>query len=257
MSNKQQKEEQLLRYLDGELEGAELVAFEEQLVHDAKLRAQFDSFSLARLAIQHYGLKAQVAAVRQNMMAEFDTLKKRPKEAQLYPLVKKLMRFAAAILLFVIAFSAYETVVVTSAGLSKETYLKYDLNVLRGTSETTLMELAYNNHDYNKALILYKSIMSPGIEEQFIAAQSYLVMRKPADAIKEFRKVLAKVDVDDTYREDAQYYLGVSYLANNQPAMAEPILEKIHEDKFHLYHSKVTYWTLLRLKLLVFKSRAD
>ena len=39
-----------------------------------------------------------------------------------------------------------------------------------------------------------------------------------------------------------------------QENTAKPLLEKIYADHEHLYHDQVSYWTLLKVKLLVFKT---
>ncbi len=53
--------------------------------------------------------------------------------------------------------------------------------------------------------------------------------------------------------DDAEYYLALSYLKNNETAEALPLFKKIHNNKAHLYNNKVSSWFLRKLQLLSWK----
>ena len=56
------------------------------------------------------------------------------------------------------------------------------------------------------------------------------------------------------YQDEAEYYLGMSYLAAKQPAEGVAILKKIRADKDHLFYKKASAISALDLKLLELKN---
>src|SRR4051812_30157307 len=64
------RDELLMRYLDGELSDSEREEFEQQLQQDESLQQELESLQLAKQAVISYGLKEQVAAIHQTMMVE-------------------------------------------------------------------------------------------------------------------------------------------------------------------------------------------
>ncbi|TFF36113.1 tetratricopeptide repeat protein [Mucilaginibacter psychrotolerans] len=253
MNNNEEMNERLMLYLDGELAGKERATFEELLAKDTTLQTELENLSIARSAIAHYGLTSQVASVHHMMMDEFSVSRAKPGGAKIYSMVRYFMRVAAVLLIAVIAFGGYEFISVSPQGIYKDKYITYSTSVERGGSSASPIEQAFADNDYQKTIGLYKNTKSPVINDHFIAAQAYLAAGNATGAIKAFNAVLAAKPGTYTNIDDAEYYQGLSYLANHQPAKAEPIFQRIYQNKSHLYHSKVSYWTMLRLKLLIVK----
>ncbi|AMR30512.1 hypothetical protein A0256_03285 [Mucilaginibacter sp. PAMC 26640] len=254
MDNNEEMNSRMMLYLDGELAGEEQVAFEQLLANDIELQTELENLSIARSAIAHYGLTNQVAEVHQTIMEELRVSRTKPAATLIYPMVRNFMRIAAVLLIAVIAFAGYEFASVSSQGVFKDKYISYSTSVERGSNAMAPVEQAFADRDYGKTIRVYKSIKSPTTNDRFIAAQAYLNAGNAPEAIKAFNMVLAARPGSYANVEDAEYYLALSYLANRQPANAETIFERIYHNKNHLYHSKVSYWTMLRLKLLILKS---
>ena len=70
MENSPEHTEKIIQYLDGELTGSELVEFEKLMAVDGTISEELENLSLAKSAIQSYGLKQQVAGVHKEMRAE-------------------------------------------------------------------------------------------------------------------------------------------------------------------------------------------
>jgi tetratricopeptide (TPR) repeat protein len=253
MDNNEEMNNRLMLYLDGELAGEERTAFEKLLANDTALQTEMENLSVARLAIEHFGLTSQVANVHQTMMQELKASREKSGGAVVYPLIRNFMRIAAVLLIAVIAFGGYEFASVSPQGIYKDKYITYSTSVERGSTAVSPIEQAFADKDYKKTIGLYKSIKSPTVDDHFIAAQAYLAAGKAPEAIKAFNTVIATKPGSYANIDDTEYYLALSYLANGQPIKAEPIFERIYHNSSHLYHSKVSYWTMLRLKLLILK----
>lgn len=253
-TNNKQPDNRIIKYLDGELTGDELNDFEKTLAENASIKAELQSMELAKSVVQHYGLKHQVARVHGSMMAELNTETESINKRGIYPFIRNTMRIAAALFGFMVLFGVYEFVSVSPSKLARENYRRYEVSIERGTGKVSAIETAYLSKNFKLAINYLKKEDSITLKEHFLGALSYLADQQPANAIKEFEVVLNKPDAASSYKDDAEYYLAISYLQNNQPKNAEELFKKIHNDKDHLYHNKVSWWTMLKIKILILKN---
>jgi tetratricopeptide (TPR) repeat protein len=252
MNSNEQQTAKVIQYLDGELTGDELKAFEILLSQDEALQTQLQNMQVAKQAVRHYGLKQQVASVHKDMM---DELRGKPvvsRDAKVIPFVRYTMRIAAVLLVMIIAFSAYEFVTVSPATVLPLN-TPYALSIERGAAETSAVEKAYAENNYKAVINIFEKETNPAAKDRFLAGQSYLATQQPAKAIEAFTGLVNTSSVND-FKDDAEFYLGMSYLQNNEPAKAKALLKKIYKDKDHLYHDKVSYFTILKLNMLILKS---
>lgn len=250
-TNSEEPDDKLIQYLDGELNGEELDAFEKLLARDPLLTEKLRSFELARQVVQHYGLKQQVSTVHGTMMAELRNDPSKLSGGRVYPFIRITMRVAASLLLLCVLFSVYQFMAVSSSKLAQDGYHTYDLSVTRGEETYSIIERSYLDKNFTAVIRELSKSTSPTVNEHFLGGQAYLVTHQPAKAIDEFKRVVG--DQSATYKEDAEYYLGISYLQNDQPEKAKTLFEKIYLDKDHLYHDQVTMWTMFKLRLLLIK----
>ena len=251
MNSSESDSEKLIQYMDGELTGPELVTFEKLLSENSNLQEELKNLELAKMAIRSYGLKSQVASVRQEMINELQEHKK-PVGGKIYPFMRTTLKYAASIILVLFSIGIYMFATTSSSKLYKENYEPYKLSVSRGANTNTIIEQAFSTGKYDAVISSFKGIPNPDTKEKFLVAQAFLSTHQIGNAIQAFKKVLNASD--NNFREDASYYLALSYIEDNQPAKALPIFKNIHSDRDNLYHDRVSYWTLLKLKLLTFKS---
>jgi tetratricopeptide (TPR) repeat protein len=254
MDNSSQPTEKIIQYLDGELTGTELSDFERLLSEDSALKAELENLQLAKLAVQHYGLKQQVASVHHQMMEELAHEPAASPAAKVYPLLFYVQRIAAALLIGMLTFGAYQFISVSPTNILTNNP-SYVLSVERGASESSAIKKAYAANNYKEVIHVFETEANPGAKDYFFGASAYLADHKPAKAIELYKKIISSNNstVND-YKDDAEYYLAISYLRNRQPKQAKVLLEKIYRDKDHLYHSQVTFFTMLKLKMLLVKS---
>jgi len=252
MDNSEKPGEKIVQYLDGELTGQELRNFENELAANPALQAELDNLGLARTAVMHYGLKQQVALVHQTMMTELRSESATHGRGKVVPLFRTVLKIAAALFIGALAYGVYQYTTTTPAGFAKDNYQPYTVSAERGEASKSLVETAYINNDYKGTITAFEKTATTTVKEQFLAAQAYLGTHQPAKAITVFNAVLANQGA--AYKDDAEYYLADAYIQNGQPAKATPLLVKIHNDADHLYHSKVTRWTLVKVDILIFKS---
>ena len=73
MDNSTQYDDELMRYIDGEMTESEKIDFEKQLAADRSLKQAMDNLQLAKDAVRSYGLKEKVSGIHQEMMKELKT----------------------------------------------------------------------------------------------------------------------------------------------------------------------------------------
>ncbi|MCR8557792.1 tetratricopeptide repeat protein [Mucilaginibacter sp. BJC16-A38] len=252
MDSSEQQTEKITRYIDGELTGDELKDFELLVNSNPALQSELQNFELAKKAVRHYGLKQQVALEHAVMMRELRGGANTPGGSKIIPFLRYTMRIAAVLLVMIIAVSTYEFLSVSPKNILSASE-PYALSIERGAEQTSAIEKAYAEKAYPNVIGIFEKETQPAAKDEFLAGASFLALNQPAKAVRAFEPVV-NASTTSPYKEDAEYYLGLSYLQNNEPAKAKTILEKIHGDKDHLYHDRVSYFTLLKVDLLMLKS---
>ncbi len=254
MSNNIPQTERLISYIDGELDDAEKVLLQQQLEADTDMQAELENLSLAKDAVKHYGLVNKVASIHTKMMNQMAATSTQ-KKAIVRSLPKHLMKYAAVIILLVGLFGLYQYFTVSADKLYAEEYSPYTVASFRGTETTFIIEKAYAEKKYDDVINAFELQTDASVKEIFIVGQSYLIKTNYAEAANCFKTVLTKNSSTHTglLTDDAEYYLALSYLKNNEPAAALPLFKKIHNNKNHLYNNKVRGWFLKKLQLVVWK----
>lgn len=242
--------ELLVQYLDGALSGSEKDNLERQLQVDASLKAELENLQLAREAVRSYGLKQQVAAVHQQMMDELQA-----------PVVKigstrRIVRFsmavAASVLLVFLSITTYNFFTLSPNKLFADNYHSFELSTVRdGNAGETLIEKAYKEKNYKEVISL--ATKKQGLEEEsFLSAMSYMELNNNAKAIEVFKQVLLlNPDVKSgLWKDEAEYYLALTYIRNKDYDLALELMNKIQDDPDHLYHKKITRKLIRKVKML-------
>ena len=170
--------------------------------------------------------------------------------------MKKAFRVAATVIILLGVASVYEYLTLSSNSLFKNNFQEYSLHENRGSNNESMIEQEYKLSHLSKVMELFSEEQSKTLQDYFIAGNAYLQLDNTSDAIKCFLSVQQINALQHThfYQDDAEYYLAMSYVENNELSKAIPLFEKIYADSDHLYHSKVTWWFLKRLQLLGYKS---
>ena len=253
MDNYTQPDELLMRYLDGEMSLEEREEFETRLASDENTRRRLEDLQVARDAVNVYGLKKQVALVHREMMAEMKPAAVITAMSRTRQIARYGLRIAASIVFVAICLLAYNFFSLSSSKLYNEKYVPFELSSVRGENQTeaTGIEKAYRQKNYQEVVALSK-IDGVSIKDEFLEAVSYLELGKPAEAIDHFSRVVARDRATDhpVYKDDAEYYLALSYLKTKNYEKALELMNTIHDDNSHLYHEKFTKGFIRKVKML-------
>ncbi len=256
MNNNYPNTDMLINYIDNNLSGEEKIKVDAMLRNNSTLKTEFDNLVLAKSAIAYYGVKQQVKLIHKEVMENnIETEPVKKEQGVVKTIIKWSMRIAASLLIIVCGLGVYQYATITPDKLFSENYNAYTMSVTRGDADATALVKAFNEKDYEGTIKQYAVLNDIQQKENFIVAQAYLVTNKYNYAIEAFNAVLEKnsLSKEKLYNDDAEYFLAMSYLKNNDIALAMPIFERINNNTNHLYNDKVTNNFMRKLKLLSWK----
>jgi tetratricopeptide (TPR) repeat protein len=240
--------ELLIQYIDGELSAEQLADLQKRILENPALSDELEKLRLAKEAAKSYGLKTRIHTVHTEMMQE---LKENPlaKTGSLRSVLPIGFRIAATLLVLVGLSALYQYMMATPEKLFAESFQVFPLRETRGATGNVLEE-AYKTGNAEAVILAFTQLTNPKAEDYFLAGNAFLAKGEPAKAVESFLAVeqFNKTNNTHSFEEDAEYYLALSYLANNEPAKSLPIFEKIHSDPSHSYHSKVSAWFMGKLR---------
>jgi tetratricopeptide (TPR) repeat protein len=239
----------LLRYLDGELTGAEKEEFEKRIAADKLLQEELQSLRVAREAIHSFGISQNVAKVHAQMMDELKAPVRMRSASR--RIVQYSLAAAASVLLIFISIQAYIFFTLSPGKIFSDYYKSYELSITRsGGAEPSAIEKAYGEKRYSDVVVL--SANSNEIEPNFLAAMSNLELKNYAAAIEGYKKVITLNERSNTsiFKDEAEYYLSLALLQNKNYTAALEYMQKIHDNPGHLYHEKISNRLLRKVKWL-------
>lgn len=182
-------------------------------------------------ALRSYGLKQDIKRVHGEMM---QSMRKPATTAPVRSMFSVIMKVAAALLILVFATAIFVYTTSTPQSLFESRFHPYEQSAQRGDKKPT-----------------------GNIQEKFDEGQSYLRNGDAPKAIVTFAGILSENarSAEKVLNDDAEYYLALAYLKDQQPENALPVLEKIHGDENHLYHDEVSSWFLLKAKIAARKNK--
>ncbi len=209
-------------YIDGLLEGDELIQFEKQLLEDEALRQEVSMQQEVQGIIQHR-LDSKEDELRKSLKNAQAVLQSRKSSTNIYKLYLPIVA-AACLLVFFSLFFFY----------SNDNSL-YDLptmqsEVVRGQEENVRYEnavKAFNAKSYEEAREMLNTLIAvdPSIlQYQYYAALTYFGEQNWSLSIQELTPI---ADGKSIFADEAKYYLAASYHQIDQKDEAIRLLEQI------------------------------
>jgi tetratricopeptide (TPR) repeat protein len=275
-------QELLIDHLDKKLQGESLPEAEALLQSDSNAREEWQYLQSAVDAVEHHALHAQVAAIRAEMstgavrpsnvleggdattvvpagsrpaMKVVTEAPAAPVQKPISSITRNIFRIAAAIVLLVGSLVVYKFATVNANDFYNRHYTSYELPTSRGGVETASIELAYRNADWNAVINLYNSLAVKRNQDHFLAGIASLELKQFPQAIERFTQILNinAAGNDTWFQDEAEYYLALAYIANNEIAKASTLLDKIKADSNHLYREKAADMSGTDFKVLELK----
>lgn len=234
--------EQLIRFLDGEMDQEERDQWDQRLKADADLQDQLHHLKLARQAVQLAGISTKVKGIHEAFVRQVpEATQKAPVVTRMY--TRSWMRVAAAIAIFIMLSAGWWLSQTTNNAIFADHYVDFSVSNSRNKGNLSAIEQAYSTNQYDKVLALAGEASMPGADS-LLAGISMLKTRRFDKAVQ----WLTALQSSAKFHDDASYYLAFAWLGKKEDEKALEILEAIHRDPAHLYHSSVTDALLRKIK---------
>lgn len=228
--------ETLLRYLDGEMEGDELAAFENSLASNASLREELSQLKAAIGAVQLAGAESRVRQIHEEM-------RMKPGKAKTVPMFPRyFMRVAAAAVLLLCLAAGWFYSISSADRISADHFVPYVPDASRSAGGSAAIEDAFRKGDHATVLGVAGNGTLRSGDSLLVALAFYNTGRYP-----EAEHWLRALQRSPQYHWDADYYLAFTCLMEHKRSESLDIFRKIHQDAGHLYHSSVTTMMLRKL----------
>ena len=241
-------------YVGGTLNDSATQAFEARMEEDADLENTVEAYGVGEDAVE--------MLIENNLRAELKQLQSESSAAKVVPMAPKERKLrvatkqpakrrnlfsslaAAASVALLLGFFTFQNFPSTDALLVEHsTFVMPEAN--RSGDETVVHPLtigmeAQKKGDYTTAIDFYKNIPADNTrysEAQFFLGHTYYEKGAYSEAIDQFGKVAAAGDI--RYKEQAEFYQLLSYVANGQEdADFDKLMNKIIADEGHDAHEK-------------------
>src|SRR5580765_6356365 len=171
-------------------------------------------------------------------------------------IIRNSLQASSIIVLILVLFVLYQFIVtVDPKKIFSENYHPYQVQILRGAGESSALKETFKSGKMDSVIWDFNSLNAPQPEEYLLAGIAFLENKQPLKAIETFTAMIQKnaQSKTDYFEDDAEYYLAMSYLSNQEPGKAMPIFEKIYANADNPYNSNVSDWFLSNVKTAVAK----
>jgi tetratricopeptide (TPR) repeat protein len=250
MNNRTSFDELLDLWLKNKISFDELAALSGKPLAEVKQEAEMHK--LASEAIEKYAIREKVSDVHSRYLAA------RKAKTQVTPPVvpinrnKWMMRVAASVALLTGLYITSENMLLNSERIYKAHFQDYYVNVERSMEGTRRYKIDeyFREGNYNGIIKAYQQLPQRSNKEMFLAGYAYLKEEEYTEASRLFNMILNSNDGDGEllFKDEAEYYLAMTYLKLREVDKAYQLLTKIKEDRAHTFNENVDNWTLTKMK---------
>jgi hypothetical protein len=240
-------DEDLLRYLDNEMETHEKQELERLIKERPLLAERLQNLQVAIEAVRQVGTVNQVAHIHQQMINELtlsQAISRRRRIARLS------LSVAASLFILLILAGGWWVYQLSGEKVYNQYFISYSLAPARGGDSAGTIQKLYAANAFLKIDSLAQSGSSYSSGDSLLIALSFLEIEKIATAIQWLQPLEQSAT---SFRQDATYYLGMAYLKAKRYREALSRFEQIRSEPQHLYHGQVSSGFLRKLKFLIWK----
>jgi tetratricopeptide (TPR) repeat protein len=256
MSNEALIDTVLDRYFEKQISPQEAIQAL-QLADVDEPESTLQGYHTAFVAVQRYEVVETVAAVHRSYMMSQSFVRRDTAQTVSYNWRRPLgltLKVASVVLVLMASWLGYQTLTVNNDEVFKEFYQPYTISTQRDATtagDDDLVSLV-RSRKYQEAVQFYQKMKPISSREKFLGGYAALETAEYQLAIQCFTEILANNPTQSLklYNDEAEFYLGLTYIKAGQPGNAIPLFQRIYDDPGHTYHERVTSWDLFRLKRL-------
>jgi hypothetical protein len=242
----------LIDYLDNQLSTEEAVQVENMVKKDIRVASELAYLKLALETVRLDAINEKVSATRQSYN-KAENGAENPAPAIIRSMYKISMRIAAIIVLFIGIAIIYKYISVDSLAVYNKQFTGYELSNTRGQEINDAEVEAYQNKNWNGVIAVYNAENNQSNRSVFLAAMAEMQLNQFPQAVTLFENILNTKSGDNSFREEAEYYVSLAYLMNHEENKSIQMLDKIKADTGHTYYPLVSKMSRIDLKIIELK----
>lgn len=246
----------LVDYLDNYLFQDETTRVNTLILHDKQVATEWEFLKMAVDAVELGAIREQVMQVRQSFSNQV-----KPTTGFSGTVVRNIYRSGlriAAILILVLGVSlVYKYSTVNNASVFQQQFADYSLGTTRGEHTQNVLEESFRNKDWNGVTTLFNLESNKTNKTYFLAGMAAMEQKNYKTAVSRFENILAAnaKSGDNYFQDEAQYYVALAYLMNNQADKGIALLNEIRGNKDHQYYVLARRISSTDLKIIALKNK--
>ena len=217
-----------------------------ELISDPETAQEYELYKLALHAIQYKAITDAVLKVRKEReeLATVAAPKAVVRQMTLGQRFRQHGLKIAAVLILVagIGGALGKFLTTTPASIEQKYYIPYELDITRGLITKDALDEAYKAKNWSMVVTVFGSREPKAAKDYFLTGMAYMEEKQYANALVLFNTLMNNNSKTHTqfFEDEAEFYAAMGYLATNQMAPAQRLLDKMEADPDHLYHREVS-----------------
>lgn len=249
--------------LDGFLKGNLSQSKIEQLLEEqaiTNVTSEINRHRIAAAALQRYSVLEQVQQVHKDYVGNaLNKIKETAGDTHAKVIRTQVLkwstRIAAMLILVATGWVGYQYITTGRTELYTEIYQPYNINTDRKDNTETLPNniiRQFKDKNYTAVINTFRSLPVTNNREKFLAAYALQQTGDYQQAGFLLHQIINDNNKtgDRLYNDEAEFYLGLSYLKMKDDKKAFEYFKKINGNSNHTFHERISNWTLMRLKWL-------
>jgi hypothetical protein len=242
----------LIDYLDGEMSPEDISEIEKKIEQDSTFASDLEYLKLAIDTVRLNAIKEKVSIVRETHPTGQPSTRQTGQGAIL-KMYKTALRIAAVLIFLLGSTFMYKLVTVTNQSVYNRQFIPFDLTNTRSAHNQDALADAFLNKNWNEVISIYQTGNENNNKSRFLAAMAELELNQYSKAEDLFEIILSPTSSDSSFREEAEYYLSLTYLMTHKERNGIALLNKIKADKNHPYYPLASRFSIIDREIIELK----
>ncbi|MGD1893813.1 MAG: tol-pal system YbgF family protein [Cyclobacteriaceae bacterium] len=262
--NEENKIEILEQYLQGELSEFDTQYVEKKISEDANLQQDVQIIRLAQDAVHSSSIQQRVKQWHTKYRpltvpekAPESVSESHSNQTPVIPLWTRIARIAAVVLIGGLSYLFIQLAAENTDDWYDNHYVEYKLPVARDAgSESSLIDSLYLVKDYGQLTQQFEKMSNPDLQDQFLAAMSYMQQANFEQAVHQFESIRQENHNrnESVFAQETDYYQALALIEIGDFNKAEEVLQKVIQEPNHIFRQNISSIDLWKLKMLKWKN---
>jgi hypothetical protein len=242
----------LIDYLDNQLSPEENSRIKNRIQQDQVAAGELAYLKLAIDTVHLNAIQEKVSTIR-HAQKTIQVRPYLPEQGIVRNMSKISLRIAVIFVLLLSSAILYKYISVTNQSVFNKQFASYELSNTRGAETRDAETEAYRNKNWNEVIAIFNAENGKSTKSCFLAAMAEMQLNHFPEAEVLFESLLNTPSGDNSFREEAEYYISLAYLMDHKENKGVEMLNKIKTDTSHTYYPLASKISGIDLKIIELK----